>query len=115
MDALGLFSSGLFSGYTIIWAGGGHIAGSASTSVVNGSFLIITSAVLGSTKGDVTLIGNVVVKNNSTAYGGGIGRSSGNGESICALEIGFKYEGSSVTNASSNSTTHLFWSGIIVA
>ena len=112
MDALGLFSSGLFSGYTIIWAGGGRINGSESTSVANGSFLIITSAILESADGDATLIGNVVVKNNSTAYGGGIGYS---GESIYASQIGFKYEGSSVTNASSNSTTHLSWSGIIIA
>ena len=103
MDALGLFSSGLFSGYTIIWAGGGHITESTSTSVVNGSFLIITSAVLKYLGNTVALIGNVVVKNNSTAYGGGIGSERSGGSSY-TFEIGFKYEGSSVSTTTKDKT-----------
>lgn len=112
MDALGLFSSGLFSGYTIIWAGGGQIVASESTSVVNGSFLIITSAELSTNQGDTTLIGNVVVQNNSTAYGGGIGY---NEKGIYSTAIGFKYEGSSVASTLGDIVVRLYWSGVIVA
>lgn len=82
-------------------------------SVVNGTFLIVTSASLTENSIKVTLNGYVVVKNNNTAYGGGIG-CSGEGL-ITAIEIGFGYNGSKVTSPSANSTSHLYWSGVIIA
>lgn len=101
MDALGLFSSGLFSGYSIIWAGGGA---HDTTTTANGAYLIITSAVDANTR--CALIGIIVIKNGTSAVGGCIGTS---GNSIAVSSIGFSYSGDTVNTQAKG------WSGIIIA
>ena len=116
MDALGLFSSGLFSGYTIIWAGGGYIESPStdSSTVADGAFLIITSAYCQVSSGkSASLIGIIIIKNGSTAWGSGIGLDGSNMNGIGFDSI--TYRGTKVSLNAASSAAHLKWSGFIIA
>lgn len=67
MDAFGLFSSGLFSGYSIIWAGGNV------KSAANGAFLIVTSIYNNNTRYQYIFNGIAVIKNGASATVGCMG------------------------------------------
>ena len=105
MDAFGLFSSGLFSGYSIIWAGGNV------KSAVNGAFLIVTSVYryLGTT--DYVFNGIAVIGNGTQAKVGAIG---GNGtDPLDVGGISISYSGSSISIDIGN--TGGGWCGFIIA
>lgn len=105
MDAFGLFSSGLFSGYSIIWAGGNV------ESAANGAFLIVTSIYYVGSPYSCTFNGIAVIKNGASATVGGIG---GHSEyTITVSDISIEYSGSAVTIDTGNSNGG--WCGFIIA
>lgn len=116
MDALGLFSSGLFSGYTIIWAGGGTINMGKFVSAANGSFLIITSGYgnsnSGGTSKSLVMFGFMIIANGKSAYCGGIGYSNDNSPGFESGFIGVKYSGSNISCIDNDSMS---FSGFIIA
>lgn len=111
MDALGLFSSGLFSGYSIIWAGGGDLSLGGSLSAANGSFLIIASAIGGSVS-SIIMSGFMIIANGKSAYYGGFGYYGDTSLGYGTGTVGITYSGSTI---SCIGNTTLSFSGFIIA
>ena len=88
MDAFGLFSSCLFSGYSIIWAGGNV------KSAANGAFLIVTSIYCNNTTHQYIFNGIAVIKNGASAT---VGVMGGRGDTITPSGLSIAYSGSTVT------------------
>ena len=88
MDAFGLFSSGVFSGYTIIWAGGDV------ESAANGAFLIVTSFYCEFLAAEYAFNGIAVIKNGAHAS---VVAMRQNSTKTVFDKISIAYSGSTVT------------------
>lgn len=111
MDALGLLSSGIFSGYTIIWAGGAYIQMGKSFSAANGSFLIVTTAI-GGQSFDVVMSGFMIIANGKSAYFGGFGYDAGPSSGVSTSTVGIIYSGSTIKCTDNDSVR---FSGFIIS
>ena len=105
MDAFGLFSSGLFSGYSIIWAGGNV------KSAANGAFLIVTSIYNNNTTSQYSFNGIAVMKNGASATVGCIAERS---NTLTPSGLSIAYSGSTVTIDTGGGSGG-GWCGFIIA
>lgn len=109
MDAFGLFSSGLFYGYTIIWAGGDI------ESTANGTFLIVTSIYCEFRAAEYAFNGIAVIKNGAHAS---VAAMRQNSTETVFDKISIAYSGSTVTIDAGSGSSYPDvegWCGFIIA